>query len=107
MEGGRGERKREMEDEGERKRGRWEKMDGGREGIGKERVNLIDCPFPWCVCRLSARGVRCPEVVVLKKHVLVMSFIGEEMKPAPQLREVQLTPSQLESAYQQCIKVSG
>lgn len=40
-----------------------------------------------------------------KKHVLVMSFIGEDMKPAPQLREVQLTHSQLESAYQQCTKV--
>ena len=49
----------------------------------------------------------CPEVVLLKKHVLVMSFIGEDMKPAPQLREVQLTPSQLESAYQQCIKVGA
>lgn len=55
--------------------------------------------------RLSEGGVRCPEVVLLKKHVLVMSFVGEDMKPAPKLQEVQLSPSQLESAYQQCIKV--
>lgn len=57
--------------------------------------------------RLNDGGVLCPEVVLLKKHVLVMSFIGEDMRPAPQLREVQFTPSQLESAYQQCIKVGG
>lgn len=55
--------------------------------------------------RLSRGGVRCPEVVLLKKHVLVMSFIGEDMKPAPRLHEVQLSPSQLESAYHQCTKV--
>ena len=56
-------------------------------------------------CRLRAGGVSCPEVVLLKKHVLVMSFIGEDMKPAPQVREVQFSRSQLQSAYQQCIKV--
>ena len=50
--------------------------------------------------------MNCPEVVLLKKHILVMSFIGEDMKPAPQLREVQLSHSKLESAYRQCIKVS-
>lgn len=57
--------------------------------------------------RLTKGGVRCPEVVILKKHVLVMGFIGEDMKPAPKLQEVQLSSSQLESAYQQCIKVGG
>ena len=55
--------------------------------------------------RMSRAGLRCPEVVLLKKHVLIMSFIGEEMRPAPKLHEVQLSDSQLESAYQQCIKV--
>ncbi len=58
-------------------------------------------------CRLSAGGVRCPEVVMLKKHVLVMSFLGEDMKPAPQLREVKLTRSQLETAHKQCIEVGS
>lgn len=63
------------------------------------------CDYVYLYDRLSARGVRCPEVVLLKKHVLVMSFIGEDLKPAPQLREVHLSRSQLDSAYQQCIKV--
>lgn len=48
----------------------------------------------------------CPEVVLLRKHVLVMSFIGTDHNPAPTLKEAKLTPSQLQSAYDQCIKVS-
>ena len=56
--------------------------------------------------RLSRGGVNCPEVVLLRKHVLVMSFIGTDHNPAPTLKEAKLTPSQLESAYDQCIKVS-
>jgi len=55
--------------------------------------------------RMSRAGLRCPEVVLLKKHVLIMKFIGEDMRPAPKLHEVQFSDSQLESAYQQCIKV--
>lgn len=43
---------------------------------------------------------------MLRKHVLVMSFIGTEHNPAPTLKEAKLTPSQLTSAYDQCIKVS-
>lgn len=61
----------------------------------KEMRNLI---------RLSRGGVNCPEVVMLRKHVLVMSFIGTEHNPAPTLKEAKLTPSQLTSAYDQCIK---
>ena len=43
---------------------------------------------------------------MLRKHVLVMSFIGTDHNPAPTLKEAKLTPSQLQSAYDQCIKVS-
>jgi len=49
--------------------------------------------------------VNCPEVVVLRKHVLVMSFIGTDHAPAPTLKEAKLSHSQLQSAYDQCIKV--
>ncbi len=57
--------------------------------------------------RLSRGGVKCPSVVMLKKHVLIMSFIGEDMVPAPKLHEVHFSQAQLESAYHQCIKVRG
>ncbi len=56
--------------------------------------------------RLSEGGVACPEVVLLKKHVLVMSFIGHDQVPAPTLKEAPLSRDQLTSAYQQCIQVS-
>ena len=60
---------------------------------------------PPSPCRLSEGGVACPEVVLLKKHVLVMSFIGHDQIPAPTLKEAPLSRDQLTSAYQQCIQV--
>ena len=50
-------------------------------------------------------GIRCPQVVLLKKQVLVMSFIGNEQRPAPKLKDVVLTTSQGTRAYEQCIEV--
>ena len=47
----------------------------------------------------------CPEVVLLKKHILVMSFIGRDQVPAPTLKEAKLSRDQLNSAYQQCTQV--
>ncbi|XP_065898189.1 serine/threonine-protein kinase RIO3-like [Dysidea avara] len=61
----------------------------------KEMRNLI---------RMSRGGVNCPEVVILRKHVLVMGFIGTDHAPAPTLKEAKLSHSQLQSAYDQCIK---
>lgn len=49
--------------------------------------------------------IPCPDVVVLKKHVLIMSFIGNDNVPACKLKDANLNESQLESAYQQCIKL--
>lgn len=54
--------------------------------------------------RLHEAGIPCPEVVLLKKHILIMSFIGRDHKPAPKLKEVRLSREQLQSAYQQCIQ---
>ena len=36
--------------------------------------------------RLQKVGIHCPEVVSLRKHVLVMSFIGNDQKAAPKLK---------------------
>ena len=48
---------------------------------------------------------RVPEVVVLKKHVLLMSFIGQEGRPAPKLKEAaeRMSQAELENAYQQVV----
>ena len=63
-------------------------------------TNLLICD------RLHEGGILCPEVVLLRKHVLIMSFIGEDMCPAPQLREAKLSRGQMENAYQQCKQVT-
>jgi RIO kinase 3 len=51
--------------------------------------------------RMRKHGILCPEVIVLKKHVLVMSFIGENRKPAEKLKEAFLKPTELREAYSQ------
>ncbi|KAJ8866566.1 hypothetical protein PR048_032425 [Dryococelus australis] len=58
----------------------------------KEMHNLV---------RMQKVGILCPEVVVLKKHVLVMSFIGQDHRPADKLKDVNLKPSDLAAAYVQ------
>jgi RIO kinase 3 len=55
--------------------------------------------------KMKKYGIPCPDVVILKKHVLLMSFIGENNKPAPKLKDANLNETELRSAYEQCIQV--
>ena len=50
---------------------------------------------------------RVPEVVVLKKHVLVMSFIGVDGQPAPKLKDAvsHMSKATVEVAYQQVVEM--
>ena len=52
-------------------------------------------------------NVPCPEVQVLKNHVLIMSFIGENGVPAPKLKVAPLSSADLEDAYEQVIRVGN
>jgi RIO kinase 3 len=49
--------------------------------------------------------IRCPDVVMLKKHVLVMSFIGTDCKAAVKLKDAALDETELSRAYEECIQV--
>ena len=49
-------------------------------------------------------GIRVPEAVLLKKHVLLMGFIGREGRPAPKLKDAQLSSGELEMAYADVIQ---
>jgi len=66
----------------------------------KEMHNLV---------KMSKGGLRVPEVVVLKKHVLVMSFLGQEGRPAPKLKEAaeRMSLGELETAYNQVVEMMG
>ncbi|EDO38418.1 predicted protein [Nematostella vectensis] len=57
------------------------------------------------LCRMQKVGLSCPRVLLLKKHILVMSFIGKDQHAAPKLKNAMLTGSQLHLAYEQCIQM--
>lgn len=62
----------------------------------KEMHNLI---------RIKRAGIPCPEVVMLKDHILVMKFIGMDGKHAPSLKDAKLSSTQLSQAYQNVVEV--
>ncbi|XP_075441178.1 serine/threonine-protein kinase RIO3 [Ascaphus truei] len=55
--------------------------------------------------RLHKAGIPCPEVVILKKHVLVMSFIGKDQVPAPTLKEAKLGSEDSKQAYYEVLSM--
>ncbi|XP_036341101.1 serine/threonine-protein kinase RIO3-like [Rhagoletis pomonella] len=57
------------------------------------------------IMRMQRVGINCPDVVVLKKHVLVMSFIGNNHNAAPKLKDARLSSWELSYAYEEIITV--
>ncbi|KAM8822061.1 serine/threonine-protein kinase RIO3 [Synchiropus picturatus] len=55
--------------------------------------------------RMQKAQIPCPQVVLLKKHILVMSFIGKDHVPAPKLKDAVLDQEQLKSAAFQVLHV--
>lgn len=49
--------------------------------------------------------IPCPEVVLLRKHILVMSFIGKDHVPAPKLKDVALSGEDMKKAFFQVLYV--
>lgn len=63
----------------------------------KEMANLM---------RLKRAGIPCPQVVKLKEHVLVMSFIGKNNQPAPKLKDAVMSDADFIVAYDEvCLTV--
>uniref|UniRef100_A0AAQ5YNC6 Serine/threonine-protein kinase RIO1 n=1 Tax=Amphiprion ocellaris TaxID=80972 RepID=A0AAQ5YNC6_AMPOC len=61
----------------------------------KEMRNLI---------RLQMAGIPSPEPMLLRSHVLLMSFIGKENMPAPLLKNVSLSESKARELYLQVLQ---
>uniref|UniRef100_A0A3Q2QK05 Serine/threonine-protein kinase RIO3 n=1 Tax=Fundulus heteroclitus TaxID=8078 RepID=A0A3Q2QK05_FUNHE len=55
--------------------------------------------------RMKKAGIPCPDVVLLKKHILVMSFIGKQSVPAPKLKDVSLGAEEMKEAYHQVLQM--
>ncbi|GIY90891.1 hypothetical protein CDAR_491081 [Caerostris darwini] len=62
----------------------------------KEMRNLL---------RMKEANIPCPEVVTLKKHVLVMSFIGKDSLPAPKVKDVNLSFEDMTIMYDQTVEI--
>ncbi|XP_017152038.1 serine/threonine-protein kinase RIO3 [Drosophila miranda] len=53
--------------------------------------------------RMQNIGLSVPDVVVLKKHVLVMRFIGDNHNAAPKLKDARLSAAELSCAYEEIV----
>lgn len=54
---------------------------------------------------LRRADINCPDAISLKKHVLVMTFLGTDASPAPQLKEAKLDERQLRESYEQIVDI--
>lgn len=54
---------------------------------------------------LRRYGINCPDAISLKKNVLVMTFLGSDAHPAPQLKDAKLGGTQLRNSYEQTIDI--
>ncbi|XP_003978000.1 serine/threonine-protein kinase RIO3 [Takifugu rubripes] len=57
------------------------------------------------LCRMKKAQIPCPEAVLLKKHILVMSFIGKDHVPAPKLKDVLLSGEDMKNAFYQVLQM--
>ncbi|ESO86056.1 hypothetical protein LOTGIDRAFT_129978 [Lottia gigantea] len=55
--------------------------------------------------RMRKFDMPCPTVVAIKKHLLVMSFIGNNTHPAPKLKDVKLSTVDIQDAYEQTLEI--
>eukprot|EP01125_Pyxidicula_operculata_P000112 TRINITY_DN1016_c0_g1_i4.p1 TRINITY_DN1016_c0_g1~~TRINITY_DN1016_c0_g1_i4.p1 ORF type:complete len:442 (-),score=85.56 TRINITY_DN1016_c0_g1_i4:180-1505(-) len=55
--------------------------------------------------RLRRCGIACPEPILQKGHILLLSFIGKEGFPAPQLEQVKVSQDEYQDLYWQCISM--
>ncbi len=53
--------------------------------------------------RITNVGIPCPRPVVLRKNILLMTFIGKDGVPAPRLKDAKLSDEKLREMYMQCI----
>ncbi|CAB3260341.1 unnamed protein product [Arctia plantaginis] len=60
----------------------------------KEMRNLV---------RMYNANLRVPQPIILRSHVLVMSFMGEDGWPSPKLKDVEISETVARSLYRDCI----
>ena len=56
--------------------------------------------------RLWHAGVRCPQPLLLRSHLLIMRFIGDDGVGAPKLKEANLGAAEKQIAYDECVRMT-
>ena len=55
--------------------------------------------------RLQQGGIKSPKPILLKSHVLLMDFIGENGFPCPKLKDAVLQTSEPRKLYRECVEI--
>jgi RIO kinase 1 len=55
--------------------------------------------------RLSSAGIKCPVPILLKSHVLIMEFLGQNGWPSPRLKDARLSERRMREAYVQTVMI--
>jgi len=55
--------------------------------------------------RIHAAEIPCPEPILLKSHILVMEFLGENGWPSPRLKDAKLSEKRYREAYVQTVQI--
>ena len=55
--------------------------------------------------RIAAAGIRCPEALMLRSHVLLMTFLGKNGHAAPRLKDARLNADQYGECYYELVKM--
>ncbi|KAG5671512.1 hypothetical protein PVAND_001706 [Polypedilum vanderplanki] len=55
------------------------------------------------LCRMHKNNLPVPEPILLKSHVLIMTFMGTDGYPAPKLKDVELSTSKARELYRECV----
>lgn len=55
------------------------------------------------LCRMYKNNLPVPNPILLKSHVLVMTFIGTDGFPAPKLKDVDISSSKARELYRDCV----
>jgi RIO kinase 1 len=53
--------------------------------------------------RMFKNGMPVPEPILLKSHVLLMTFMGSEGYPAPKLKDIEISTSKARELYRECV----
>lgn len=53
--------------------------------------------------RMFKNGLPVPEPILLKSHVLLMTFMGTDGYPAPKLKDIEISTSKARELYRECV----